>query len=206
MRRFVSHPLLAPLAGLVAALAVACSSPVATVLPPTDGWGPSGGTHAGSTSASSSGGSTSSGGSGGGEGTGGGQGPSGSSSGGAASSGGASSGVSSSGASPSPEAGAPSGHDAGTSVDAGPPKGGSSGGTQGPLGSCTNPICGTDLNECGCQATDSAGNTVQLGCQAGGDCVCLVNQQTDGQPFPENGACNDPPSTVAQFLTNCTCQ
>jgi hypothetical protein len=78
--------------------------------------------------------------------------------------------------------------------------------TQGPLGSCGNPACATDGNECGCQATDSNGDTVQMGCQAGGECICLVNQQTSTQPFDENGACSDQASTAQQFLANCQCQ
>ena len=76
----------------------------------------------------------------------------------------------------------------------------------GPLGSCGNPACGTDGTECGCQATDSQGNTVQLGCQAGGQCICLVNQQQSDNPFNENGACTDQASTASQFLANCQCQ
>ncbi|HEY1693344.1 MAG TPA: hypothetical protein VGG39_14350 [Polyangiaceae bacterium] len=75
----------------------------------------------------------------------------------------------------------------------------------GPAGSCTNPLCATDGNECGCTATDSEGNTVQLGCQAGGECGCFVNQQLDDNPFDEDGACTDPSSTQQQFLQNCTC-
>jgi hypothetical protein len=45
-----------------------------------------------------------------------------------------------------------------------------------------------------------------MGCQAGGQCICLVNNQATDQPFDENGACSTQASTVAQFLTNCTCQ
>jgi hypothetical protein len=109
------------------------------------------------------------------------------------------------GAPPLPEAGGGSGYtiDSGTggiTPEAGPPP------TQGALGTCGNPLCGTDTNECGCQATDSAGNTVQMGCQAGGECVCLVNQQETDNPFDENGACGDQTSTAAQFISNCTCQ
>jgi hypothetical protein len=76
----------------------------------------------------------------------------------------------------------------------------------GPLGSCTNPACATDGNECGCQATDSQGNTVQLGCQAGGECVCVLNGNVDDNPFSENGACNTSQTTAQQFLQYCTCQ
>jgi len=76
----------------------------------------------------------------------------------------------------------------------------------GPLGSCTNPACATDGNECGCQATDSQGNTVQLGCQAGGDCVCVLNGNVDDNPFSENGACSTSQTTAQQFLQYCTCQ
>ena len=99
------------------------------------------------------------------------------------------------------EAGPPVYPDAGSaSFDAGTPP------TEGALGTCSNPACATDGNECGCQATDSSGDTVQMGCQAGGECVCLVNQQTTTQPFDENGACSDQASTASQFITNCNCQ
>ena len=110
------------------------------------------------------------------------------------------------GTTPAPEAGGGSGStiDSGTggtgTPEAAPPP------TQGPLGTCGNPLCGTDTNECGCQATDSAGNTVQMGCQAGGECICLINQQQTDNPFDENGACSDQASTAAQFISNCTCQ
>jgi hypothetical protein len=102
------------------------------------------------------------------------------------------------------EAGPPVHPDAGggTFVDSGtaPPP------TQGALGTCGNPACGTDGNECGCQATDSNGDTVQMGCQAGGQCICLVNQQQSTNPFDENGACTDQASTASQFISNCQCQ
>ncbi|HEY3817249.1 MAG TPA: hypothetical protein VGL81_08770 [Polyangiaceae bacterium] len=78
--------------------------------------------------------------------------------------------------------------------------------TTGALGTCGNPACATDGNECGCQATDSNGDTVQMGCQAGGECVCLVDQQVSTQPFDENGACSDQASTASQFISNCQCQ
>lgn len=102
--------------------------------------------------------------------------------------------------------------DAGTSpvVDSGPgyfidtSTGGQT--PSGPLGSCTNPACATDGNECGCQATDSQGNTVQLGCQAGGECVCVLNGNVDDNPFDENGACSTSQTTAQQFLQYCTCQ
>jgi len=103
------------------------------------------------------------------------------------------------------EAGSPAHPDAGGGgyvIDSGatPPP------AQGALGTCGNPACATDGNECGCQATDSNGDTVQMGCQAGGECVCLVNQQTTTQPFDENGACSDQASTASQFIANCQCQ
>ena len=81
-------------------------------------------------------------------------------------------------------------------------------GTQptGAVGSCTNPACATDGNECGCQATDSNGNTVQIGCQAGGQCVCVQNGNVDTNPFAENGACSTSQATAQQFLQYCTCQ
>jgi hypothetical protein len=103
------------------------------------------------------------------------------------------------------EAGAPVYPDAsgGDDVDSGPT---TPSPTQGALGTCGNPACATDGNECGCQATDSNGDTVQMGCQAGGECICVVNQQTTGQPFSENGACSDQSSTASQFITNCQCQ
>lgn len=76
--------------------------------------------------------------------------------------------------------------------------------TTGPLGSCSNPACGTDGNECGCQATDSQGNTVQLGCQAGGLCACFVNGNQATNAFDENGVCNvDQQAIAQQFLQNC---
>jgi hypothetical protein len=195
--------------GLAAAVyAAACASPEATVLPASDGWGPSGGgSQKGSSNSATpppaSTGSSGSGGSGGGS--------SSSSSGGFGSGGGSSSGAASSGGSTSSsgaassDAGASTSSDSGhgSTIDAGVP---TTPPAQGPLGSCGNPACGTDLNECGCQATDSAGNQVQLGCQAGGQCVCVVNGNVDTQPFDENGACADPASTAAQFLTNCSCQ
>jgi len=101
--------------------------------------------------------------------------------------------------SPTVDAGVPKGVDSGSPQQPTPP-------AQGPLGSCTNPVCGTDLNECGCQATASNGDTVQMGCQAGGQCICLLNNNQTDQPFDENGACGAQASTVEQFLTNCPCQ
>jgi len=76
--------------------------------------------------------------------------------------------------------------------------------TSGPLGSCTNPACGTQGNQCGCQATDSNGNTVQLGCQAGGQCACFVNGNQSTNAFDENGACNLQQGPVQDFLQYCT--
>lgn len=77
-------------------------------------------------------------------------------------------------------------------------------GTSGPLGSCTNPACGSDGNECGCQATDSNGNTVQLGCEAGGLCACFVNGNQVTDAFDENGVCSETPQDEAQmFLQYC---
>lgn len=177
----------------VASLA-ACSSGQSTSVPLSDGWGPSGGNVAGSsseTASSSSGGGSGSGSAGSGSGTRGGTGGGGSGTGGSSGSGGASLDAGS-GHQPYPDAGS-------GGVDASPPKAAAP-------GTCANPNCGTDTNECGCQATDSAGETVLLGCQAGGDCVCLVNGQPAGQPFPEDNACSDEVSTRLQFLTNCACQ
>ncbi|HEY8040117.1 MAG TPA: hypothetical protein VIF15_10005 [Polyangiaceae bacterium] len=189
IRRFLAVPVAA--SGL--ALAVACSNPGAALLPATDGWGPSGGVvsggghDAGSTSTpppSPTGGGSGSGG-------------------GAGSGSGGGTGTGQMDASPgSPDSGGTVPVlDSGTGTkDASPPP------AKGPLGSCTNPMCGTDTTQCGCTATDSQGNTVQLGCQAGGDCACFVNQQQVDNAFPENGACADTPSTQQQFLTSCTCQ
>jgi hypothetical protein len=112
----------------------------------------------------------------------------------------------------SDDAGAPGTPDASTVIDSGlgyfidtstgtPPTA-----PTGALGSCTNPACATDGNECGCQATDSNGDTVQLGCQAGGECVCVLNGNVDTQPFSENGACGTSQETAQQFLQFCTCQ
>ena len=127
------------------------------------------------------------------------------------------SGGSSSGSSGSPgassggltvDAGGTSPVDSGTGglPDTGAPTQGGNPPAQGPLGSCTNPACGTDSTECGCQATDSAGNTVQLGCESGGQCGCFVNGNLYTDAFDENGACNDPASTQQQFLAYCSCQ
>lgn len=83
-------------------------------------------------------------------------------------------------------------------IDSGVPTG------SGPLGSCTNPACGTDGNECGCQATDAQGNTVQLGCQAGGQCACFVNGNQATNAFDENGACSSQQTAEQQlFLQYC---
>lgn len=189
---------LTSLAALAATLCIgACSSGVATPIPPTDGYIAGGGAAGGSTGTGATSGSGDTGPQGGGStstpppsGTG--------------------------SPAPTPDAGVI------TTVDAGSPgtpvqdsgsgyfiDTGTGPGTgtapSGPLGSCTNPLCGTDGAECGCTATDSLGNTVQLGCQAGGQCGCFVNQQLDDDPFDENGACNDPVSTQQQFLQYCSC-
>jgi len=114
---------------------------------------------------------------------------------------------------PDPEAGAGSGgqHDSGSGsggygfgVDGQVPVIDSGSGTSGPLGSCTNPACGSDGNECGCQATDSNGNNVQLGCEAGGLCACFVNGNQVTDAFNENGVCSETPQDEAQmFLQYC---
>jgi hypothetical protein len=108
-----------------------------------------------------------------------------------------------------------------TDYDAGhtPPPSGSDGGggggadtgtstpPTGPLGSCGNPLCGTSLAQCGCRATDSANNTVELGCESGGQCGCFINGQfTAGTASDENGACGLTSSVKARFLSDCTCQ
>jgi hypothetical protein len=215
MNRSIQRCLAVPcLAFVLSSLCVACSSPEKTLLPSADGWGPAGGVKGNGGSSSSSGSN--------GEGAGGGSGSSSGSSAGSTSSG-SSSGSSSGpgeGSTSSSSSGAGSGSGGG-SADAGGPQGYDAGGPgffidsggtgatptpSGPLGSCGNPLCGTDLTECGCQATDSAGNTVQLGCQAGGQCICLINNNANDAPFDENGACNAQASTVAAFLANCTCQ
>jgi len=112
---------------------------------------------------------------------------------------------------PGPEGGTGSGgqHDSGSGsggfgVDGQVPVIDSGSGVSGPLGSCTNPACGSDGNECGCQATDSNGNTVQLGCQAGGQCACFVNGNQVTDAFDENGVCSETPLAEAQmFLQYC---
>jgi hypothetical protein len=71
-------------------------------------------------------------------------------------------------------------------------------------GSCQNPICGTDGVECGCHATDSAGNTVEIGCQ-GGQCVCVINGQVDGQTIDDPNSCDSSANVKQDFLINCTC-
>jgi hypothetical protein len=114
---------------------------------------------------------------------------------------------------PSPEGGTGSGghYDAGGSGSGGfgvdgqvPVIDSGSHGTSGPLGSCGNPLCGTEGTDCGCQATDSNGNMVQLGCQAGGQCACFVNGNQATNAFDENGACNLQQGPVQDFLQYCT--
>jgi hypothetical protein len=77
----------------------------------------------------------------------------------------------------------------------------------GPLGSCTNPACGTLGGKCGCQATDSTGTMVFLGCQ-GANCACFENNQEQGNAFASGGACGQGDTTeLAQlFVQYCTCQ
>ncbi len=115
---------------------------------------------------------------------------------------------------PDPEGGTGTGSGSGGHPDAGSSSGGfgvdgqvpviDSGVPTGPLGSCSNPACGTDGNECGCQATDSQGNNVQLGCQAGGQCACFVNGNQDTNAFDENGACGSQSTAERQlFLQYC---
>ena len=88
--------------------------------------------------------------------------------------------------------------------------GGSDAGTNtppnGPLGSCGNPLCGTTLSQCGCRATDSANNTIELGCQAGGQCGCFSNGQLVGAASDENGTCGTKSAVKARFLSDCPCQ
>jgi hypothetical protein len=109
----------------------------------------------------------------------------------------------------------PTAYDAGSpppAQDAGggtPPHDAGGPGTTGPLGSCTNPACGTDPGQgyCGCTATDSNGNQVQLGCQPGGYCGCFVNQNLVNDTVqPENGLCADTSASQQQFfIQTCTC-
>ena len=94
-----------------------------------------------------------------------------------------------------------SGKDGGSGADAGtntPPSGA--------LGSCGNPLCGTTLSQCGCRATDSANNTIELGCQAGGQCGCFSNGQLVGAASDENGTCGTTSAVKARFLSDCACQ
>lgn len=94
-----------------------------------------------------------------------------------------------------------SGKDGGSGADAGtntPPSGA--------LGSCGNPLCGTTLSQCGCRATDSAHNTIELGCQAGGQCGCFSNGQLVGAASDENGTCGASSAVRARFLSDCACQ
>lgn len=88
--------------------------------------------------------------------------------------------------------------DTGTAPEAGAPPSGA-------LGSCSNPACATDGTECGCQAIDSLGEQILMGCQAGGQCICLTNMQPQDNPFDENGACSASPATAQQFLQFCNC-
>ena len=79
-------------------------------------------------------------------------------------------------------------------------------GNSGTLGSCGNPICGTDLNQCGCRATDSANNTIEIGCQAGGQCGCFQNGNfVNGTASAENDACQSNADVKDRFLSDCTC-
>lgn len=71
-------------------------------------------------------------------------------------------------------------------------------------GTCQNPLCITDGVACGCHATDSQGNKVEIGCQ-GGQCVCIVNGQVDGQPIDDPNSCDSQSTVKADFLANCTC-
>lgn len=123
--------------------------------------------------------------------------------------------TSSSGAAPHVDAGTPTPP---VTVEAGSPvvpdaSGSGSGVDSGPAvppisgtGICSTPACATDGNECGCQATNPDGKTVQMGCQAGGECICLVDEQPAGQTFSEDGACSDQSSMATQFVMNCQCQ
>ena len=91
--------------------------------------------------------------------------------------------------------------------DAGSAGAGKDAGTgSGTLGSCGNPICGTDLNQCGCRATDSANNTIEIGCQAGGQCGCFQNGNfVQGTANAENGACQSNADVKQRFLSDCLC-
>lgn len=157
-----------------------------------------GGNQGGSSSGGGSSSSSSSSSSGGSSGV-----ASGSSSGGSSSSGGAWSEDAGYGGPITTEAGAPE-TGTGYGFDAAPPVT-EAAAPPGTGGTCASPLCATNGNECGCTATDSQGNTVQMGCQAGGECVCLENQQVTTPPFDEDGACTDPSSSVQQFLQSCTC-
>jgi hypothetical protein len=186
----------------------ACSAQVATPIPRGDGnvaGGTQTGSDQGSAPSSSSSGSSSSGssGGGGGNGTGGGQG---NGTGGGGGGGGGDAPDAGSGVPVSGEAGTtPVDSGSGYLIDAGAPGTGTGTTPSGPPGSCGNPLCATDGNECGCTATDSNGDTIQLGCQAGGQCGCFIDQQLDDNPFDENGACNDAQSAAQQFLQYCSC-
>jgi hypothetical protein len=109
------------------------------------------------------------------------------------------------------DAGTTPGYDAGTPhYDAGSPAQPDSGANvTGAPGSCTNPLCATDPSSdyCGCTATDSNGNQVQLGCQPGGECGCFVNQNlVDSTVESENGLCGETPADQQQFfIQTCAC-
>lgn len=80
----------------------------------------------------------------------------------------------------------------------------SGGTTNAKPGSCKNPLCATDGVQCGCHATDSQGHVVQIGCQ-GGQCVCVVNGQIDGQAIDDPNSCDSQANVKQDFLVNCTC-
>jgi hypothetical protein len=94
--------------------------------------------------------------------------------------------------------------DAGAAVDAAPSADAASD-TQTDDGSCTSPLCGSlDAGYCGCKALSGA-STYLMGCAAGGQCVCLIDQQVSNQGFDENGACGSVTTMQQAFVTNCTC-
>jgi hypothetical protein len=187
-----ARPAIPLVVALALAFVAACSSELASPIPQRDGElaGGAGGETGGTTTPEDAGSST----------------PPVPPSGSSGSSGGASSSVDA-GVPTTPvtfEAGPPVGPDAsgsGSGVDSGPTVPPISG-----TGICSTPACATDGNECGCQATSPNGQTVQMGCQAGGECICLVDEQPTGQTFSENGACSDQTSTASQFVMNCQCQ
>ncbi len=84
--------------------------------------------------------------------------------------------------------------DAGAGVDASKPP-------PAAPGACGTPKCFAIGGVCGCKATDSAGNTVKMGCQDGA-CACFDANGNDTNDF--DSSCDDPASAAIAFQ-QCAC-